>query len=143
MAAAGLCGVCGGTCRSGSWLDVSMARHTLARGSQHGPTTETAFTRPKSPLGGVHQCLPPRGHGRELEVLLGIGDLDLTLHLLDSGPGVPATGHHRADWPEETAEHGRGMALMNAFTDSGSFASQYGGGTVRLEKRLLRHAAVA
>jgi anti-sigma regulatory factor (Ser/Thr protein kinase) len=57
------------------------------------------------------------------------------MHILDSGSGFPH-GHRLADWPAETAENGRGLALMTAFTDDARFESDGGGGSVRLKKRL-------
>jgi len=67
-------------------------------------------------------------------VLINIGDLELTMHILDSGPGFPRS-HHLANWPDDTAENGRGIALMTAFTDHATFESE-NGGSVRLKKRL-------
>jgi serine/threonine-protein kinase RsbW len=123
---------------------VSMARHTLAEALSIADVTQDCVHEAQVALSEA--CTNVFHHaatGENFEVLIGIGDLDLTMHILDSGPGLPANGHHRANWPEETAESGRGMALMNAFTDNASFDSQNGGGTVRLKKRLLRNAEVA
>jgi len=123
---------------------VSMARHTLAEALRIADVTPDCVHEAQVALSEA--CTNVFHHaatGENFEVLINIGDLDLTLHILDSGPGLPTNRHHRADWPVDTAEHGRGMALMNAFTDSAGFDSQNGGGTVRLTKRLLRKAAVA
>ena len=80
--------------------------------------------------------------GQNFEVLINIGDLELTMHILDSGPGFPR-GHHLASWPDARAENGRGMALMTAFTDDAGFESDNGGGSVRLKKRLRWNAEAA
>jgi serine/threonine-protein kinase RsbW len=78
--------------------------------------------------------------GQNFEVLVSIGDVELTMHILDSGPGFPR-GHRLADWPDVSAENGRGLALMKAFTDYASFESDDGGGSVRLKKTLRWNAA--
>ena len=112
---------------------VSMARHTLAEALRIEHVAPDCVHEAMVALSEA--CTNVFHHaatGEKFEVLIGIGDLELTLHILDSGPGLPTNGHHRVTWPDDTAEHGRGMALMNAFTDSASFDSQNGGGTVRL-----------
>ena len=123
---------------------VSMARHTLAEALRIEDVTPDCVHESQVALSEA--CTNVFHHAatsENFEVLIGIGDRDLTLHILDSGPGPPTNGHHRAAWPDPTAENGRGMALMNAFADTASFDSLNGGGTVRLTKRLLRNAAVA
>jgi serine/threonine-protein kinase RsbW len=123
---------------------VSMARHTLAEALSCADVTPDCGYEAQVALSEA--CTNVFHHAathENFEVLIGIGDLDLTLHILDSGPGLPTKGHHRAHWPDDTAENGRGIALMNAFTDSATFDSQNRGGTVRLTKRLLRNAEVA
>jgi serine/threonine-protein kinase RsbW len=122
---------------------VSMARHTLAEALRIADVTPDCGHEAQVALSEA--CTNVFHHAattENFEVLIGIGDLDLTLHILDSGPGLPSKGHHRASWPDDTSENGRGMALMNAFTDSASFDSQNSGGTVRLTKRLLRNPEV-
>jgi serine/threonine-protein kinase RsbW len=123
---------------------VSMARHTLAEALRNEHVTPDCVHEAQVALSEA--CTNVFHHAatdENFEVLIGVGERDLTLHVLDSGPGLPSNGHHRATWPDDTAENGRGMALMNAFTDTATFDTQTGGGTVRLTKRLLRNAAVA
>jgi serine/threonine-protein kinase RsbW len=123
---------------------VSMARRTLAEALRIANVTPDCGHEAQVALSEA--CTNVFHHAathENFEVLIGVGDLNLTMHVLDSGPGLPTKGHHRADWPDDTAENGRGIALMNAFTDSASFDSQEGGGTVRLTKRLFRNAKVA
>jgi serine/threonine-protein kinase RsbW len=123
---------------------VSMARHTLAEALRIANVTPDCGHEAQVALSEA--CTNVFHHAattENFEVQIGIGDLELTLHILDSGTGLPTNGHHRATWPDDAAENGRGMALMNAFTDTANFDSQNGGGTVRLTKRLLRNAAVA
>ncbi|MGH3308359.1 MAG: ATP-binding protein [Nocardioides sp.] len=73
---------------------------------------------------------------QNFEVLINVGDEELTMHILDAGTGFPP-GYSLADWPDEAAENGRGLALINAFTDQARFESDPHGGSVRLKKRLL------
>jgi serine/threonine-protein kinase RsbW len=123
---------------------VSMARHTLAEALRIADVTPDCIH--EAQVAVSEACTNVFHHaatGENFEVLINIGDLDLTLHILDSGPGKPTSGHPQVNWPDDTAEHGRGMALMTACTDIASFNSQNGGGTVRLKKRLFRNAVVA
>jgi serine/threonine-protein kinase RsbW len=121
-----------------------MARHTLAEALSFADvTTDCGYEAQVALSEACTNVFHHAATHENFEVLIGIGDLDLTLHILDSGPGLPTKGHHRAHWPDDTAENGRGIALMNAFTDSATFDSRSGGGTVRLTKRLLRNAEVA
>jgi serine/threonine-protein kinase RsbW len=123
---------------------VSMARHTLAEALRIADVAPDCAYEAQVVLSEA--CTNVFHHAattENFEVLIGIGNLDLTLHILDSGPGSPTNGHHHSHWPDHTAENGRGIALMNAYTDSASFDTQNSGGTVRLTKRLLRNAAAA
>jgi serine/threonine-protein kinase RsbW len=123
---------------------VSMARHTLAEALSIADVTPDCAYEAQVVLSEA--CTNVFDHAattENFEVLIGVGDRDLTLHILDSGPGLPTNGHHHSHWPDDTAENGRGIALMNAFTDSASFDTQNSGGAVRLTKRLLRNAAAA
>ena len=120
---------------------VSIARHTLAEALRIADVTPDCAYEAQVALSEA--CTNVFHHvtaGETFEVLMNIADTELTLHILDSGPGFPINGHHLANWPEASAENGRGMALMTAFTEVASFESQNGGGSVRLKKRLLRNA---
>jgi serine/threonine-protein kinase RsbW len=123
---------------------VSMARHTLAEALSIADVTSDCAYEAQVVLSEA--CTNVFHHAattENFEVLIGIADRDLTLHIHDSGPGLPTNGHHHSHWPDHTAENGRGIALMNAYTDSASFDTQNSGGTVRLTKRLLRNATAA
>jgi serine/threonine-protein kinase RsbW len=122
---------------------VSMARHTLAEALRISAVAPDCVHEAQVALSEA--CTNVFHHvaaGQNFEVLINVGDLELTMHILDSGPGVPR-GHHLASWPEDTAENGRGIALMTAFTDHASFESESGGGSVRLKKTLRRPATAA
>ena len=122
---------------------VSLARHTLAEALRLAAVAPDCIHEAQVALSEA--CTNVFHHvtmGQSFEVLINVGDLELTMHILDSGPGFPR-GQRLADWPEDTAERGRGMALMTAFTDDASFESDSGGGSVRLKKRLRWNAEAA
>jgi len=115
---------------------VSLARHTLVEALKIAAVAPDCVQEAQIALSEA--CTNVFHHveaGRNFEVLLSIGDVELTMHILDSGPGFPRSGR-LADWPDVNAESGRGLALMKAFTDHASFESDDGGGSVRLKKRL-------
>jgi serine/threonine-protein kinase RsbW len=119
---------------------VSLARHTLSEALRIADVTPDCVHEAQVAISEA--CTNVFDHvsdGQDFEVLINIGDLELTMHILDSGPGFPR-GHRLADWPDITAESGRGLALMIAYTDDASFESQDGGGSVRLKKTLRRNA---
>lgn len=114
---------------------VTLARHTVAEAlGIVGVDPECIH---EAQLALSEACTNVFHHvpeGSNFEVLVNIGEMELTMHILDAGPGFPR-GHRLADWPDEDAESGRGLALMTAFADQASFESN-GGGSVRLKKRL-------
>ena len=73
--------------------------------------------------------------GETFEVVLNVGDDDLTVDVMDDGTGVrPAVP---VMMPSPSADGGRGVSLMAAFSDQVVFDSVTGnGGWVRLRKRL-------
>ncbi len=83
------------------------------------------------------------------EVVMSIAEEELIIDVIDSGAGFGISPTPAA-MPHVSAENGRGMALMSAYTDSAAFDSVVnGGGSVHLVKRLrwypgapLRRAAV-
>jgi serine/threonine-protein kinase RsbW len=122
---------------------VSMARHTLVEALRTADVAPDCVLEAQIALSEA--CTNVFHHvsaGQDFEVLIDIGDVELTMYILDSGPGFP-NGHYLADWPDVTAENGRGMALMTAFTDDARFESVNGGGAVRLKKRLRWNAEAA
>ncbi|MGH3335712.1 MAG: ATP-binding protein [Nocardioides sp.] len=122
---------------------VSLARHTLAEALRIADVAPDCVHEAQVALSEA--CTNVFHHvaaGQNFEVLINIGDAELTIHILDSGPGFARSGR-LADWPDVTSENGRGLALMTAFTDNASFESDNGGGSVRLKKRLRRIAEPA
>ena len=119
---------------------VSLVRHTLARALTIASIEPDCAHEAQVALSEA--CTNVFDHvaaGQNFEVLINISDRELTMHILDSGPGLPS-GQGLADWPDIAAERGRGLALMTAFTDEARFESQDGGGSVRLRKSLSRSA---
>jgi len=122
---------------------VSLARHTMAEALRiPGVAPDCSHEAQVAVSEACSNFLRHVGADQNFEVLINIGELELTMHILDSGQGFPR-GHRLADWPEVEAENGRGMALMTAFTDQASFETDHGGGSVRLKKRLRWNAEVA
>jgi serine/threonine-protein kinase RsbW len=123
---------------------VSLARHSLAEALRIADVTPDCVHEAQVALSEA--CTNVFRHvavGQNFEVLVNVGDLELTMHILDSGPGFPRSDQ-LASWPDDiTSETGRGMALMTAFTDDASFESENGGGSVRLKKRLRWNAEAA
>jgi serine/threonine-protein kinase RsbW len=115
---------------------VSLARHTLAEAMNIAHVDSDCIHEAQVALSeactNVFRHVP---EDQNFEVLINVGDVELTMHILDSGPGFPH-GQRLSEWPDEAAENGRGMALMTAFSDHASFESAQGGGSVRLKKRL-------
>jgi serine/threonine-protein kinase RsbW len=73
--------------------------------------------------------------GDTFEVVLNVGDEDLTVDVMDDGTGVRPVAP--AVMPSPSADGGRGVSLMAAFSDQVVFDSVTGsGGWVRLRKRL-------
>jgi serine/threonine-protein kinase RsbW len=115
---------------------VSYARHSLAGALEIVEVTPDCIYEAQVALSeACTNVFNHAGDGQNFEVLINVGDKELTMHILDSGQGFPH-GYRLADWPDQAAENGRGVALMNAFTDQASFESDHGGGSVRLKKRL-------
>ena len=72
---------------------------------------------------------------RVMEVLINVGDRELTMHVLGSGSGY-AEHDHGTFLAEVSAQNSRGMLLMEEFADRTSIHSNGGGGSIRLTKQL-------
>lgn len=73
--------------------------------------------------------------GKGLEVLINVGDRELTMHVLGSGNGY--RGHDQGTFlAEVSAQNSRGMLLMEEFSDRTSIHANGGGGSIRLTKQL-------
>jgi len=77
------------------------------------------------------------GHHHSYEVGISLGDDSLIMDIVDFGEGFGEPAPWWSDMPDITAESGRGMALMRAFTDQADFDSVTGDGvSVHLVKNL-------
>jgi serine/threonine-protein kinase RsbW len=76
------------------------------------------------------------GTADHYEVVVELDSERLTMDILDTGAGVPEL-HQNPTMPDGSAENGRGLALMAAFSDQVIFDSvQSSGASVHLMKRL-------
>ncbi len=119
--------------RAGS---VSLARHTLAEALRIPGVASDCIHEAQVALSeACSNILRHVGGDESFEVLINIGDVELTVHILDTTAGIP---HARqlANWPNVHAEADGSLALMTEFTDHASFESEGGRGSVRLKKRL-------
>ena len=118
---------------------VSLARHTLAGALRVADVTDECIYEAEVAVSDA--CTNVFGHAAEdqnFEVLINVGDVELTMHILDCGPEFPH-GNRLSDWPAHAAVGGRGLILMNAFSDEASFESEAGRDSVRLKKTLRRN----
>jgi anti-sigma regulatory factor (Ser/Thr protein kinase) len=115
---------------------VSLARHTLTE------TMRTARVAPdciQEAEVALSEACTKVWHdltdGTGLEVLINVGDRELTMHVLGSGNGY--RGHDQGTFiAEVSAQNSRGMLLMEEFADRTSIHANGGGGSIRLTKQL-------
>ena len=120
---------------------VSMARHTLAKALRLADVEPECIDESQVAL--AEACTNVCDHvaeGQNFEVVINVKDLELTMHILESGPGIPWSDGV-PELPDVAAERGRGLALMTAFSDEARFESDDGGGSVRLRKNLRQNQA--
>jgi serine/threonine-protein kinase RsbW len=115
---------------------VSLARHTMAEALTIPGVAPDCIHEAQVALSeACNNVLRQAGEDHGFEVLINIGDVELTVHILDSDAGF-ARERKLANWPEIKVDRDRGLALMTAFADHASFETEGGGGSVRLKKRL-------
>jgi serine/threonine-protein kinase RsbW len=115
---------------------VSLARHALADALRIPGVSPECINEAQVALSeACSNFLRRLRADRSFEVLINIGDTELTVHILDSDVGFPGP-RNLADWPEVVIENDHGLALMTAFSDHASFDSRDEGGSVRLKKQL-------
>lgn len=115
---------------------VPLARHT-ARAAlvRAGVTAECADEVEVALSEACTNAFRHADRGDTFEVVLNLGDDDLTVDVMDEGTGVKPAVPVRM--PSPSADGGRGVSLMSAFSDQVVFDSVTGhGGWVRLRKRL-------
>lgn len=113
---------------------VSLARHTMAEALRiPGVAPDCSHEAQVALSEACSNFLRRVGADQNFEVLINIGDLELTVHILDA----EAPGKRLLEkWPDIAVDREHGLALMTAFADHASFESEAGGGSVRLKKRL-------
>jgi anti-sigma regulatory factor (Ser/Thr protein kinase) len=115
---------------------VSLARHTLTE------TMRMARVRPdciqEAEVALSEACTKvwhDMKDGTGLEVLINVGDRELTMHVLGSGNGYRE--HDQGTFiAEVSAQNSRGMLLMKEYADRTSIQANGGGGSIRLTKQL-------
>jgi serine/threonine-protein kinase RsbW len=116
---------------------VPLARHTVGAALRSAGVATDCLDEVQVALSEA--CTNVFHHadaGDNYEVLINIGDEQLTMDVVDAGSGI---GRHAppVSMPGTEAESGRGMALMTAFSDLAVFDAVAGeGGSVHLVKRL-------
>jgi anti-sigma regulatory factor (Ser/Thr protein kinase) len=115
---------------------VSLARHTLTETMRIARVAPDCIQEAEVALSeACTKVWHDLADGKGLEILINVGDLELTMHVLESGNGYG--GHdHGTFVAEVSGENSRGMLLMNEFADRASFHSNGGGGSIRLTKQL-------
>ena len=115
---------------------VSLARHTLTETLRIAGVAPECIQEAEVALSDAcTQVCHHLAEGKALEVLINVGAVDLTMHVLEAGNGY--RGHdHGTFVAEVSAQNGRGMVLINEFADRASFHSNGGGGSIRLTKKL-------
>ena len=115
---------------------VSLARHALAEALRIPGVAPDCIHEAQVALSEACSNFLRRFRADEnFEVLINIGDAELTVHILDTEAGHPSD-RLLAKWPDIHVERDHGLALMTAFSDHASFESEGEGGSVRLKKRL-------
>ena len=115
---------------------VSLARHALGEAlSIPGVSPECIHEAQLALSEACNNILRHLTTGQNFEVLINIGAIELTVHVLDGEAQSPGD-RKLANWPDTDVEHDGGLSLMTAFADHASFESEDGSGAVRLKKRL-------
>ena len=113
---------------------VTLARHTMAEALRiPGVAPDCSHEAQVALSEACSNFLRHVDAEQNFEVLINIGDVELTVHILDAD--APAR-RLLAEWPDIQVDREHGLALMTAFADHASFESEAGGGSVRLKKRL-------
>ena len=115
---------------------VSLARHTLTETMRIAHVAPDCIQEAEVALSeACTQVWQHLAEGKGLEVLINVGDVDLTMHVLESGNGY--RGHEFGTFlAEVSGPNSRGLLLMEEFADRASFQSNGGGGSIRLTKHL-------
>ena len=115
---------------------VSLARHTLSETMRIARVAPECIEEAEVALSeACTQVWQHLADGKGLEVLINVGAVELTMHVLESGNGY--RGHDQGTFlAEVSAQNSSGMMLMSEFADHASFQLNGGGGSIRLTKQL-------
>jgi anti-sigma regulatory factor (Ser/Thr protein kinase) len=115
---------------------VSLARHTLTETMRAARVAPDCIQEAEVALSeACTKVWHDLTDGNGLEVLINVGDRELTMHVLGSGNGY--RGHDQGTFMAEvSAQNSRGMLLMEEFADRTSIHANAGGGSIRLTKQL-------
>jgi serine/threonine-protein kinase RsbW len=122
---------------------VSLARHTMAEALRIPGVAQDCIHEAQVALSEA--CSNFLRHvlaDQSFEVLINVGEAELTVHILEPAAGLPVE-RQLANWPDIHVEDDHGLALMTAYADHASFESEGGRGSVRLKKRLRWDSEVA
>jgi anti-sigma regulatory factor (Ser/Thr protein kinase) len=115
---------------------VSLARHTLTEALRLAGVAPDCVQEAEVALSeACTKVCHDLAEGKGLEVLVNVGDVELTMHVLESGDGY-RRHDHGTFVAEVSGQNSRGMMLMNEFADHASFQCNGGGGSIRLTKHL-------
>lgn len=118
-------------------VSVPIARHTVSAALERAGIDRECLHEVQVALSEA--CTNVFQHAKEgdtYDVVISLDTERLTVDVLDSGAGFSG-GTPPQGLPEDTSETGRGVTLMQAFTDHTSFDSvASGGGSVHLVKQL-------
>lgn len=117
---------------------VPLVRRTVATALESAGVTRDCVDEVQVALSeACTNVFQHAGEGASYEVVINIGDEQLTMDVLDSGAGLGHLGSEPSPLPDPESEGGRGIALMRALSDRAVFDSVTGGGgSVHLMKRL-------
>ena len=116
---------------------VPLARHTVAAALRRAGVAADCVAEVEVAISEA--CTNAYAHAADAltyEVTISLQDEQLTIDVVDSGPGF-GEGPPSTAMPHTASDGGRGVALMAAFTDEAVFDSVTGGGgSVHLVKLL-------
>jgi serine/threonine-protein kinase RsbW len=118
--------------------NVPVVRRTVATALESAGVTDECVEEVQVALSeACTNVFQHAGEGAAYEVVINIGDEQLTMDVLDSGSGFGNLDGAASALPDLDAEGGRGIALMRALSDRAVFDTVTGrGGSVHLMKYL-------
>ena len=116
---------------------VPVVRRTVATALESAGVTRECVDEVEVALSEACTNVFQHAHDASYEVVINIGDEQLTMDVLDSGEGFGNHGAELGPVEDLEAEGGRGIALMRALSDRAVFDTVTGrGGSVHLMTHL-------